>query len=460
MDTAKDLAAACRAVNVTAIKSIINNCEDVSSLISSPPDRIPYIVIVCICEKSPDVVVEAAEILLSHGCLINDTTMEGISPLMAASFTGNAELVEFLLNHGADCCLRDNRGDNSLHILLRNILNTENRKQDINMTVGQRRVFQLLLSAGCDVNDRDRHGSTLLRYCCLFDLLEGAEMLVAAGADVNIMDQIGFSPLMICAKLGRVKIMRLLLAHSADMHVVYSSTLDAMALACRLGKVEIADILLEHGYDPNVVMANGSLPIIEALYFRHTDIVKVLINRGADVNGCTTRGLYVPLVAASFTGCLHAVQLLIAHGADTSTQSDQGFTALMGAACMGHLDILNYLLDFPGCEIDAIGHRNGQSALMVACQRDPGDDTDAVVELLLRRKAAINTQSFTGCSPLMIAASNSNLSAVSLLLQHNADTELMDTKGRRAIDWTNSDAVRTLLLKVGWSAAYTQTYFE
>ena len=51
-----------------------------------------------------------------------------------------------------------------------------------------------------------------------------------------------------------------------------------------------------------------------------------------------------PLTLAAFSGHLHIVQVLFAHGANVEVANMQGDTALMLAARKGHWKIVKYLL--------------------------------------------------------------------------------------------------------------------
>ena len=72
------------------------------------------------------------------------------------------------------------------------------------------------------------------------------------------------------------------------------------------------------------------------------DYVKKAINIGADINHENKNGV-TALIAASITGKLYIVKILVEAGADLNIQNNDGYTALMVASKYGYLDIVKYL---------------------------------------------------------------------------------------------------------------------
>ena len=56
------------------------------------------------------------ELLLDRGAEVNMQSNSGISALMIACFVGNTEMVELLLHHGAQVNMRDSAGVSALII--------------------------------------------------------------------------------------------------------------------------------------------------------------------------------------------------------------------------------------------------------------------------------------------------------------------------------------------------------
>lgn len=71
------------------------------------------------------------------------------------------------------------------------------------MHVGDTDVVQLLLDNGADVHARNRYGSTPLHRVASAGYKDVAELLLARGAEVNVMNNKGQTPLHKAAIAGK-----------------------------------------------------------------------------------------------------------------------------------------------------------------------------------------------------------------------------------------------------------------
>ena len=93
----------------------------------------------------------------------------------------------------------------------------------------------------------------------------------------------------------------------------------------------------------NKTQAGGNQSLINAVLWKDTNAVYNILNTGADVNYTNENGS-TPLLAASHSGNLDIVRLLLNHGAMVQTPTSN-FNALMEAAKSGHIHVVNELLD-------------------------------------------------------------------------------------------------------------------
>ena len=108
-----------------------------------------------------------------------------------------------------------------------------------------------LVAAGADVNARDAHGNTPLKYASCEPVPAALRKLIELGADVNLGDDRGFTPL-----------------HGAAAHGFYAEA------------VEMANALIAGGADVNVRSREfGFVPLHEAT---GGDVIRLLIARRAD----------------------------------------------------------------------------------------------------------------------------------------------------------------------------------
>ncbi len=110
---------------------------------------------------------------------INKTNESGYTPLILASYHGNEEVVEFLVDKVDDINGSSDYGTP----LMAAVVN------------GNERIVEMLLKNNADTNITDMNGTTALHYATLFKKPEIVKLLVKAGAKSDIKDGRGQSAL-------------------------------------------------------------------------------------------------------------------------------------------------------------------------------------------------------------------------------------------------------------------------
>lgn len=144
-------------------------------------------------------------LLLQHGFAVNLDTGH-TAPLTKAIYNGLEEIVEMLLDHGADPHLYGCGMSFPL---------------DIGVWRGpwpNVKIVELLIRKGPDTNAQNRDGATALhriaRLCEHPQRTQMAEILLENGADVRIKDQLGRTPLSAARTSGNKALRRILWARS------------------------------------------------------------------------------------------------------------------------------------------------------------------------------------------------------------------------------------------------------
>jgi hypothetical protein len=108
------------------------------------------------------------------------------------------------------------------------------------------------ISAGADVNSKNRMGWTLLQTAIRNKQTEIAQLLIDKGADVNAKDNRGKTPLHFAVESGQKAIVETIIAKGADVNVMDARADNALSLAKKNNQNEIADLLIKHGaQDPD-----------------------------------------------------------------------------------------------------------------------------------------------------------------------------------------------------------------
>jgi len=162
----------------------------------------------------------------------------GRTPLHAAAYRDNKEVVELLIKNGADVNTRDKTGDTPLHLAAGE---------------GNKAVAELLITNGADVNARTKYGgntplheaarSTYSHYGVL-------ELLISNGADVNARDKHGHTPLHEAADWGLPFAVELLIKNGADVNARTfgkGKGLTPYSYAQHKERKYIADLLRKYG---------------------------------------------------------------------------------------------------------------------------------------------------------------------------------------------------------------------
>lgn len=216
--------------------------------------------------------VSAALLLTGRGADIHRVhAIDGRSPLHEACIKGFANLVQPLVNAGADPVQPDRFGltpldlaldyknENVVAVLLHLDVQTKALEEAAGSAMeraalrGQTEIAKLLIQGGLPVNRPTSAGSTYLSDAALKGKKEAVQLLLDHGADVNTENQIGDTPLHDAALGGSPEIIKLLLNHGARIDAQdKDSGATPLMVAASLGRSAAVAILLQYG-------ANASL---------------------------------------------------------------------------------------------------------------------------------------------------------------------------------------------------------
>jgi ankyrin repeat protein len=125
-----------------------------------------------------------------------------MAPLHLAAILSNEEMIDFLLNNGAEINIKNADGTTPLQYAI-----SKERYQ----------VAKLLIEKGADVNNKGYRGATPLHDGVLTNQKEIAELLIKSGADLNAEMTTALKPIDMARKLKHNELVDLLLKHSVKM---------------------------------------------------------------------------------------------------------------------------------------------------------------------------------------------------------------------------------------------------
>ncbi|TRX93685.1 hypothetical protein FHL15_005361 [Xylaria flabelliformis] len=360
-------------------------------------------------------------------------TISRLTPLHAASYSGNIGIMKLLLTAGADLGLQDDSGWAPLHLasyhghseavklLLKDGASIGLQTNDgsspllISAAHGHAQVVKLLLDNGAMLNEPDDLGWTPLASACCHGYTEVARLLLENGADVRIETNFGWTPLILASRYGHMEVVRLIPNNGSYLDEQTADGLTALNLASYHGHFDTVEVLLNNGANVDVADSDGWTPLASAAANGYVSIVKLLLENRANVNMANLGG-WTPLATAAAKGHVDTVKLLLDNGADSNATPWPGQTALIKAIEFGYIDVVKFFLE-SNHSIDSIDHL-GCSLLTLAVESQHLN----IVEYLLQRGASPDSKDITGRSPLFFAALTGNIVLFDIVSSESSDS--------------------------------------
>lgn len=235
---------------------------------------------------------EAAAILLAKGARLNEAEAKtGATPINEATYQGQTELVQYLLQFHPDLRIPDRRGYTPLENAIRQgktdsallLLGAEPKAQkmpqflEAMMSASIHKdnsvVADALLRHGALANGRLASGATPLDAAASANASKVVSVLLIHGADPNTESRNGASPLEDASLRGFNPIVGMLLDHGALVNQVNSgSGTTALYAAASFGRGDVVNLLLERGADPNICGIGERSPYKAALENGYSEI--------------------------------------------------------------------------------------------------------------------------------------------------------------------------------------------
>ncbi|KAH8822894.1 ankyrin repeat-containing domain protein, partial [Flagelloscypha sp. PMI_526] len=260
------------------------------------------------------------------------------------------DLVQLLVQHGADVNVFNNEKRNSAHYAFHNTDSSGGGNTKLaRYLLEQGARLSPLSTAHISVFKQAFQNDDLIFSMLILERTEDKQALFAAAREANNLAMakfvVGkcvsldtqFSTKVLCqiasssalADAGHLPFIRLLLAHGA--------TPDADNILAKAGandNIELVELLLSSNANINQ-QYNGNTPLYAASIANHSRIVRILLSKGAQLDAGRSR----PLGAMCSSGNVEIATMLLDAGAVVDTED-------FASACThGHLDILHLLFD-------------------------------------------------------------------------------------------------------------------
>ena len=131
-------------------------------------------------------------------------------------------------------------------------------------------IVELLLDHGADVNIINRKGETPLSWACFKGQKGVVQLLISRQANPNMFERDGrYFPIHFAAANGDAEIVKILLRSYADINAKDIAGRSALTIACARGRQEVVALLLEKGADPDHLDGSGHSPMSRAISQGH-----------------------------------------------------------------------------------------------------------------------------------------------------------------------------------------------
>uniref|UniRef100_A0A672PX48 Poly [ADP-ribose] polymerase n=1 Tax=Sinocyclocheilus grahami TaxID=75366 RepID=A0A672PX48_SINGR len=355
---------------------------------------------------------DVVDYLLQHGANVHARDDGGLISLHNACSFGHAEAVNLLLQHGADANSRDNWNYTPLHEAA---------------IKGKIDVCIVLLQHGAEPTIRNTDGRTAL------DLAEPSTKAVLTGESGNeeklmslltplnvnchASDGRKSTPLHLAAGYNRVKTVQLLLQHGADVHAKDKGDLVPLHNACSYGHYEVAELLVKHGACVNAMDLWQFTPLHEAVSKNRVEVCSLLLSYGAD---------------PTFLNCHNKSAIDLAPTALLKEHLAYEFRghALLQAAREADMARFKKHLSL---ETINFKHPLTQETALHCVSTSPYPKRKQICELLLRKGANVNEKNKDFLTPLRLAAEKSHNDIIEVLVKHEAKVDAVDNLGQTAL---------------------------
>lgn len=391
---------------------------------------------------------------------------------VALKTPGNQELVQFLIENGANVHSEDTAGNTPLHVALKTPGNDASikllikKEADVNKTnqmgmaplniatqfdlssgplnlvssffdyvtllienganlktsipllsyafiCNHQNIATYLLKKGADINTQDENGMTLLHHAIGAQNQNAVEYLLKHGVNVNLANNDGQTLLQLAIVNSQSKIALTLVEKGAKIDSLSSlQKVDLLKTAITMGKTSAADLIVQ-SIDLNKPDAEGNTLLHEAAQTSGNEkLIQFLIEKRADVNQ-ENNDQMTPLNYAALYSSLDSIKLLVEKG---NANLNTSFPLLSFELIRDHQDAAIYLLG-KGADING-QDKDGNTLLHLAAKNR---NSDKELKFLIEKGANVNAANAAGETPLEIAIINQNAAHATLLLKNNAN---------------------------------------
>ncbi len=391
---------------------------------------------------------------------INTKDFKGNAPLHLAVKFGDINLINDLLNKGANYLIRNNKNECAIDLALKSNNNDIIKAFDqhryliftfFNATANHpifsltddedRNTFMDFVNSGCcNLGYRNEKGDSILNELIKLKKYDLANFLIDHNASsvlwgdkknkilYELLQEISFDKTNYILKDLIFKLINK--AIGIYFQNEQNPTLLHFILDCRPNlselEIEIAVAIINTGLDVNIKDKDENTPLNNACKKNEIAIVKYLVNYEANLNIQDKEGK-TPIFYASQNNYTEIVKYLFDNGANLNIQDKEEKTPIFYASQNNYTEIVKYLLD-NGANLN-IQDKEEKTPIFYASQNNYTE----IVKYLLDNGANLNIQDKEGNSPLLLVIKNGSLDLAKFLIDNGANPYIKNKVGDNAL---------------------------
>lgn len=383
---------------------------------------------------------DICEFLIESGAKVDVSDKSRFTVLHYASYSGWIEMVRELVEKGCEIDAK-NAFDGSTPLFLA----AQHLHND---------VVELLLELGADFEYCDGKGWSLLHKASCYGWLTIAQTVINRKCDLDAETSLGFTPLYLAVCNSHEDVVILLIESGASEYCDINKWM-VLHHASHRGWLGIVESLVKRGSDVDAETSDGETPLLLAAKQSRFDVVQFLMESGANVEACDQEKWTV-LHHASDRGHLQTVKFLLNRGHDLNVKTSLGFTALLLAANNLHRDIVDLLVKYRA-NVECCD-RNKWALIHHASHNKWVD----LVKSLVDKGCDVNAKTATGDTPLYIACLVKEMEIIKILLEANAHFNVENCIGDTAFNYVivSCSSVDTIKLFISHGAYFDSKIYD
>ena len=306
---------------------------------------------------------------------------------------------------------------------------------------GHKQVVQMLLNKGANPNSIDESGRTPLSWAVFNEHEVVVKQLLQENADIHSKDHEGWTALHFAIQNRSVHMVKLLLDVGADVLATFGEMNTALHLAIHVEDGTLVRLLVDNGASISIRNSHQQSPLDYATMQGNVSMVELLLDLGANLFARSPDG-WTAMHHAIDRGDGSIIEWLARRHSETHAGQEE-WTGLHLAAISGLESLAREQLE-QGAD-RTVRDRNGLMALHWAAARSQED----VVHLLLEMNTEVQAKDNEGMTPLHHAALRGNVGIVKALLEKGAERDVADLHGWTPLEiagmYANDDIRNTLL---------------